>query len=212
MTTEKMNIHEALTELKMLEKRIPAETKAVVWVLANKHSNTQSNGVKLADVTDRVLSQKQKVLDLIRRRDAIKRAVVQSNAVTKIKVGDAEYTVAEAIDLKNHGMEFLGNLQEQMVRDYRNAERSAQIENANLESRADSYMKTMIGNSDTKNMSAENRATRDAFIVAQTVELVDPIGVLKVAAELDEQINTFMSKVDSALSTSNALTTITVEY
>lgn len=212
MTTETMNVHEALTELKMLEKRIPAETKAVVWVLANKHSNTQINGVKLTDVVERVESQRKKVLDLIRRRDAIKRAVVQSNAVTKITVAGAEYTVAEAIDLKNHGMEFLGNLQEQMVRDYRNAERSAQIENANLESRADSYMKTMIGNSDTKNMSAENRATRDAFIVAQTVELVDPIGVLKVAAELDEQINTFMSKVDSALSTSNALTTITVEY
>lgn len=212
MTVETMNVHEALTELKMLEKRIPAETKAVVWVLANKHSNTQINGVKLTDVVERVESQRKKVLDLIRRRDAIKRAVVQSNAVTKITVAGAEYTVAEAIDLKNHGMEFLGNLQEQMVRDYRNAERSAQIENANLEARADSYMKTMIGNSDTKNMSAENRATRDAFIVAQTVELVDPIGVLKVAAELDEQINTFMSKVDSALSTSNALTTITVEY
>lgn len=212
MTTETMNVHEALTELKMLEKRIPAETKAVVWVIANKHANTMVNGVKLTDVVARMQSQKQKVLDLIHRRDAIKRAVVQSNAVTKVTVAGVEYTVAEAIDLKNHGMEFLGNLQEQMVKDYRLAERNALSENLNLESRADSYMKTMIGNSDTKNMSAENRATREAFIEAQTVELVDPIGVLKLAAELDEQINTFMSKVDSALSTSNALTTITVEY
>ncbi len=212
MTVETMNVHEALTELKMLEKRIPAETRAVVWAIANKHANTVVNGVKLTEVTDRIKSQYQKVRDLIRRRDAIKRAVVQSNAVTKINVAGAEYTVAEAIDLKNHGMEFLGNLQERMVDDYRRAERSAQVENANLESRADAYMKTMIGNSDTKNMSAENRATRDAFIAAQTMELIDPIGVLTVAAELDEQIGVFMSKVDSALSTSNALTTITVEY
>ena len=212
MTAETMNVHEALTELKMLEKRIPAETRAVVWVIANKHANTMVNGVKLTDVTERIKSQYQKVRDLIRRRDAIKRAVVQSNAVTKVTVAGVEYTVAEAIDLRNHGMEFLGNLQEQMVKDYRLAERNAQNENFNLESRADSYMKTMIGNSDTKNMSAENRATRDAFIAAQTVELVDPIGVLTLAAELDEQINTFLSKVDSALSTSNALTTITVEY
>lgn len=212
MSVETMNVHEALTELKMLEKRIPAETKAVVWVIANKHANTMVNGVKLTDVTERIKSQYQKVRALICRRDAIKRAVVQSNAVTKVTVAGVEYTVAEAIDLRNHGMEFLGNLQEQMVKDYHLAERNAQNENFNLESRADSYMKTMIGNSDTKNMSAENRATRDAFIEAQTVELVDPIGVLTVAAELDEQINTFMSKVDSALSTSNALTTITVEY
>lgn len=212
MTVETMNVHEALTELKMLEKRIPAETRAVTWVLANKHSNTQINGVKLTDAADRIKSQWQKVRDLIRRRDAIKRAVVQSNAVTKITVAGAEYTVAEAIDLKNHGMEFLGNLQERMVDDYRRAERSAQIENANLESRADAFMKTMIGNSDTKGMSEENRAARAKFITEQTMELVDPIGVLTVAAGLDEQIGVFMSKVDSALSTSNALTTITVEY
>lgn len=212
MTVETMNVHEALTELKMLEKRIPSEIKAVTWVLANKHSNTQINGVKLADVTERIDSQKKKVLDLIRRRDAIKRAVVQSNAETKITVAGVEYTVAVAIDLKNHGMEFLGDLQERMVDDYRRAERSAQVENAGLEARADAFMKTMIGNSDTKGMSEENRAARAKFIAEQTVELVDPIGVLKVAAELDEQIGTFMSKVDSALSTSNALTTITVEY
>lgn len=212
MTVETMNVHEALTELKMLEKRIPAETREVFWVIANKHANTMVNGVKLTDVTERIKSQYQKVRDLIRRRDAIKRAVVQSNAETKITVAGVVYTVAEAIDLKNHGMEFLGNLQEQMVNDYRRAERNAQVENAGLEARAEAFMKTMIGNSDTKNMSAENRATREAFIAEQTVELVDPIGVLKVAAELDEQINTFMSKVDSALSTSNALTTITVEY
>lgn len=212
MTIETMNIHEALTELKMLEKRIPAEIKEVVWVVANKHSSPMVNGVKLADYNDRVKSQYQKVSDLIRRRDAIKRAVVQSNAVTVVTIAGVEYTVAEAIDRKNHAMEFLSDLQEQMVADYRRAERSAQMENANLEARADQYMKTMIGNSDTKGMSAENRATRDAFIAAQTVELVDPIGVLAVATELVEQIGVFMSKVDSALSTSNALTTITVEY
>ena len=212
MTTETMNIHEALVELKMLDKRIPAETKAVVWVLANKHANTVINGVKVSDVKERVQAQHQKVRDLIRRREAIKRAVTNSNAVTKITVAGVEYTVAEAIEMKNHGMEYWGNLREAIVRDHRNAERTAQIENASLDSRADSYMKTMIGNSDTKGMSEENRASRAKFIEDQTVELVDPIGALKVAAELDEQINSFMTKVDSALSTSNATTIITVEY
>lgn len=207
-----MNIHEALVELKMLDKRIPAEITAVTWVVANKHANTVINGVKLTEVKERILAQQQKVCDLIRRRTAIKRAVVQSNADTKITVAGVEYTVAEAIEMKNHGMEYLDTLKTRMCMDYKNAERTAQLENTSLENRADQYMKTMIGNSDTKGMSEENRASRAKFIEDQTVELVDPIGVLKVAGELEEQIGAFMSKVDSALSTSNALTTITVEY
>ena len=44
------------------------------------------------------------------------------------------------------------------------------------------------------------------------MELVDPIGVLKVIEQLNEQINAFEVNVDSALSVSNALTTIDVTY
>jgi hypothetical protein len=44
------------------------------------------------------------------------------------------------------------------------------------------------------------------------MELVDPIGALKVIEALDEEVTSFMTNVDAALSVSNALTKITVEY
>lgn len=70
----------------------------------------------------------------------------------------------------------------------------------------------MIGNTDVKGMTDEVKRLRDEFIKAQTMELVDPIGVLKVIEQLNEQINAFEVNVDSALSVSNALTTIDVTY
>ena len=39
MTTETMNIHQALVELKTLNKRIESAIREGEWVVANKHSN-----------------------------------------------------------------------------------------------------------------------------------------------------------------------------
>ena len=76
------------------------------YVIANKHSNEKIQGKTINDFKDHMKACHNKVTDLINRRNAIKRAVVLSNATTKIKVGNEEYTVAEAIEMKNHGMEF----------------------------------------------------------------------------------------------------------
>lgn len=100
MTTEKMTIHKALCELKTLDARITKCIGETEYVFANKHSNDKVNGMTVAAYCDEIKSGYQRVTDLIKRRDAIKRAVVLSNAVTKVTVGGKEYTVAEAIEMK----------------------------------------------------------------------------------------------------------------
>lgn len=104
MTTEKMTIHKALCELKTLDARITKSIGETEYVFANKHSNDKVNGMTVAAYCDEIKSGYQRVTDLIKRRDAIKRAVVLSNAVTKVTVGGKEYTVAEAIEMKNRGV------------------------------------------------------------------------------------------------------------
>ena len=198
MTTENMRVHEALVELKTLDKRIDDAITDTNWVLANKHSNTKVGGIEVKDYIEEVKSRYQKVRDLIRRRDAIKRAVVASNAATKVTVAGVEYTVAEAIDRKNHGILLLNKLMKNLARDYTTAKRMADVENGqSLESRADQYVRSLIGNTDVKGM---------------TTELLDPIGAQKEIERMEEEITTFMSQVDSALSVSNAITVIEVNY
>jgi hypothetical protein len=213
MTKETMNVHQALAELKMMDKRIQAATREPEWVVTNKHSNTKINGVEVDKVKEDIKSKHQKVLDLIHRRDAIKRAVVNSNAVTKVTVAGKEYTVAEAIDRKNNGVEYLKNLVLRMNHDYLTAKSNADRANGSeLERRADDHVRIMVGNSDMKGATSEAVRLRNEFIVAQTTDIIDPIGVVGEMEKLNEEVNSFLMNVDAALSVSNALTVITVEY
>lgn len=208
-----MNVHQALAELKMMDKRILAAVREPEWVITNKHSNTKINGIEVKEVVEGIKSKYQKVLDLIHRRDAIKRAVVNSNAVTKITVAGKEYTVAEAIDRKNNGVEYLKNLVLRVNHDYTMAKTNADRANgADLERRADDHVRIMLGNSDMKGATAEAVRLRNEFILAQTTDIIDPIGALAEIEKLNEEVNSFLMNVDAALSVSNAVTTIVVEY
>lgn len=213
MTTEKMNIHQALVELKTLDKRIMAAIQEGTYVVANKHCNAKIHGVPVKEFSDHVKSHYQKVTDLIARCDAIKRAVVNSNAVTKVEIAGKTYTVAEAIDMKNHGVDRLRSVLAKLSRDSQIAQR--EVDSANgfeLERRADEHIRNMFGNTDVKGAAEEVKNARAEFIAAQTMELVDPIGIQKEIARLNEQIYEFEVNVDAALSVSNALTIIEITY
>ena len=213
MTTETMNIHQALVELKTLDKRIEAAINEGEWVVANKHSNTKISGVDLKEFAENIKSRHQKVASLIARAEAIKRAVVNSNAVTKVLVAGKEYTVAEAIEMKNNGVERKKKLIFRLHTDYAHAKAAADRANGpELERRADDYIRTMLGTTDVKGMTAEVQRMREEFITAQTMELVDPIGALEQMEALNEEITAFETNVDAALSVSNALTNIEVSY
>lgn len=213
MTTETMTIHKALCELKTIDARISKEINSGPFVVANKHSNTKISGVDVSEFCEQIKSRMQSVNDMIKRRNAIKCAVVQSNAVTTVTVAGKEYTVAVAIDMKNNGMQYLKYWLQKMTTDYNKAQREANAANGDiLEQRADDYIKTMYGNTDMKNASEEAKKSRAEFIAAQTYELVDPIKIVASMEEIENHINQFMVEIDSALSVSNAVTTITIEY
>jgi hypothetical protein len=213
MTTETMNVHQALCELKTLDRRIEKAIQTPEWVATNKHSNVKIDGVAIKEWEADVKAKYQKAMDLIRRRDAIKRAVVNSNAVTKVLVAGVEYTVAEAIDKKNHGTQFLSMMARRLAHDHAQAKMIAERENGSrLEDRADVYVKSLIGNTDTKGMTDEIKKRRDDFIAAQTMDILDPIGALKEVERLEDEVSAFLTNVDAALSVSNAVTNIVVEY
>lgn len=213
MTTEKMTVHEALCELKTLDARIDKAIQGCSFVFANKHANTKVSGLPLSAFCEEVKRHYQSAKDLISRRDAIKRAVTMSNASTKVAIGDKEYTIAEAIEMKNHGIPMLQKLLKKLDSDNQKARRSADNNNGDyLEERADGYVKSLYGNVDMKGASDEIKKVRADFIAAQTTEVVDPIGVVSEMDDLSKRIDGFSVKIDSALSVSNALTEITVTY
>lgn len=210
---EKMTIHKALCELKVIGERINKALNAVPFVVPNEHGNKKIKGVPVEECVAQIKSSYQSAMDLINRREAIKRAVVKSNAVTIVKIGEKEYTVAEAIDMKNNGMDYIKVLRRKLVDEVQMAKRNADMANGrNLEDRADGYIKNLYGSTDMKNLAEEAIEAREAFIKQHTTELVDPLDAVKLSMDLEAQFYDFMSEVDAALSVSNAITEIEITY
>lgn len=213
MTTETLTIHKALAELKLLDDRIEKAINDGVYCIANKHSNSKINGIPVGDFTKVMQGGYDKASDLIKRRNAIKRAVVLSNASTKVSVGGTEYTVAEAIEMKNHGIELDTDLMNAMRRHYDAAQAKIKQENGkDLEDRADQYVIAIYGQKEGKTNSADIEKVKKDFLEANSYELLDPLKILDKIEELEKKIHNFTTEVDAALSVSNALTEITIEY
>lgn len=217
MTTEKMTVHKALAELKVIDDRINKAISEGVYVIANKHSNEKIQGMTIEQFKEKMKASHQKVTDLINRRNALKRAVVLSNATTKIKVGNDEYTVAEAIEMKNHGMEFKTNY----MRTIASQNLSAQADiNRNsgeaIEKRAEQYVLSVIqAQPKDAKMAIDSdamQALRKDYIKNNTYDLIDPLKVNDIIEKMTDEINEFNTEVDAALSVSNALTVIEFEY
>ena len=211
MIQETMTIHEALSELKMLDNRITRKIRAIQFCAANRHSNTKINGETIDKFKENVVSEYQSVRDLIKRRAAIRNALSRSNATTTVTVAGHEYTVAEAIEMKKTGVELIKSLRDTIQRHFSSARDGVEEENDALEERADRYVNGLFSNKDKANKD-DMKATRDAYITSNTFELIDPINARDEIDKLSTQVETFEHEVDSKLSVSNAITTITISY
>lgn len=208
---QEMTIHEALSELKTIDARIYKKGAEFRACVANKHSNTKIGGVPIEDFVADNKEKYQSVRDLINRRIAIKKAVVLSNANTMVRIGDNEYTVAEAIEMKRSGIDLYKTVLQRIQSQYSDASMRCDQQNRDLEDKANAYAIQMYGDGDKKNISNENvKKAHDSFVEANVFETVETIDCKKEMKELEGIVNTFLNEVDAALSVSNAITKIEI--
>lgn len=210
MTKETMNIHKALCELKILDDRINRAVDDCRYVGVTKIVSKRVGSQTVEAFSESVKDGYKSAMDLIKRRQAIKTAVVKSNATTTVVIGGNTYTIAEAIEMKNHGLDGEKRMLRYMVSRLAEAEALINRTRSDLESRADAFIRDQTGSKESK--TEDLLKMRQDYIAMQDVELVDPLHIREIIKTLDEKINTFMSEVDSALQTSNANTEITIEY
>ena len=101
----KMTVTRALAELKTLEKRITKVTGECEVIKVRRKEDKWD----VQEFNRGAQSTYQSAVDLIARRDEIKRRVLQSNAVTKVRIGKEDMTIAEVIDRKQ-AIKFKKNL------------------------------------------------------------------------------------------------------
>ena len=213
MTTETMTIHKGLAELKLLESRICKSIDEARFCGATKHSAEKINGITREDFATNAQSSWDKANNLINRYMALKRGINLSNAQTKVVINGVEYTVAEAIAMKDRGITFDNYLLHEMQKQLVNTERAILTANGSeLEKRADTYITSLYGAKESKTNSAEIEKQRADFITSNTFDLIDPLDLKAKIEDVQAKIDAFTTEVDAALSVSNAITEITIEY
>ena len=131
-TKEVMSVHKALAELKVLDSRIGNAILSGDFVITKKNNQDTVKGKTAEQYKVKATEAFQKASDLILRRNAIKNAVVISNAKTTVRIGDNEYTVAEAIEKKNHGMDFYIQLRDVLRQQFAKQKSELEKHNASL--------------------------------------------------------------------------------
>lgn len=210
---ETMTVHKALCELKILDDRILKAIQAC-QIVGVKKTVARVIGSKTVDQfkADEIANYTS-AADLIKRYNAIKRAVALSNATTEVVIGGEKYTVAEAIAMKNHGLTHKTLLRNRIANTLTDAEYTIKRNNDQAEIKADEHIQKNFGTKDTAKLP-DLIAERQRYLESISVELVDPLegGAKQILENLDKEISDFTVEVDAALSVSNATTNIEIEY
>lgn len=205
--SEQISITRALAEIKTLDARIVKATNERYVEMSVGGSVVGSN--RSEDETKAAIKQKfQSFTDLVKRRNALKCAIVSSNANTKVKIGDKEMLVAEAIERKN-SIAF----EEQMINNLRSQYRTAisKVESTNVQAnqRLDQMIEVNLGK-DRKASADDYDVIAKPFMAKNEAKLIDPLDLETLAQQLQNDVDEFKLNVDFALSEINAVTKITV--
>ena len=213
MTTETMTITKALSELKILGKRIRDEITSTTFCDANKHVMRTIRGKSIAAAQAEMQGSYDKIVSLINRNNAIKKAVTKANAETYVKIGDEQMTIAEAIYMKQTGIELMRQLLMVMTSQYTKARTTIERNNGDaLTQNCEAYIVKLFGAGDNKSVSADIEAAKAKYIEENTVDLIEGVDTAKAIETLKNKIDTFEANVDAAITVANATTTIEISY
>jgi hypothetical protein len=200
-----ISVTQGLAELKLLDKRINKELSYVFWAkVSTKNSRVDEVALKKS-----AQAEYQSYMDLVKRRDTIKRAIVLSNATTPVSIGTKwSGTVAEAIEHKA-SLAYKKSLLDKIKRCMTTVDSEYASASEALERRLDGLLSSELGK-DVKTNPDTITALRQSFLETNKVEIVDPLDLVNMAKELGDEIDAFETNVDWVLSEANGKTLITV--
>lgn len=205
-----ISITRALATLKALDAKIVKQTERLDTVAV---TDGQGDFRKLVgklgtidDFSSKAATQVQSLTDMLNTRDALKAAIIQSNAVTTITIGGKEITVAQAIEQKRSII-----LRQNLLTKVKS---QVNLGNALLVKRTAEFESGLSVKLDT--LLGRDRATKGEEVEGITKplrergepSLLDPVGMVAYSEKLETEIDDFLTEVDFALSESNSRTEV----
>ena len=216
----KMLVTQALDERDLLVKKIRDKISKASFVDVKKRNEEKVlNGqVSKKEFEKQAKASFQQIGDLIENYTKIDAAIIASNANTWVETSYGKFTVAAAIALRSRLDErgayadegtFEDNLAFKMNEEYSESIRMADAKNKLLADTAEQMRLSILGK-DTKTKEEKPLEVVEAYVKENTMELVDPLGILKKTEEIREKQQTLLSELNTQIKVSNATTFIEV--
>ena len=209
MKTETMSIHKGLANLKLIDKKVLDFENESFGTMFNS-IQLEKNKAKVEATKARMKSKYQAWQDLLKRRAAIKSAIVLSNAVTEINIDGNKMTVAEAIDRKNN-MEYEERLFGAVAKAINVDTRVESFNQGLVDQATEEVLRVLGGDKQKLQTETFNTMVKD-LIAAKEKVFITGFNVYKEFDSMRDEIDLFKSNVDFLLSESNTITQITIEY
>jgi hypothetical protein len=203
-----ISAHRILAELKIIGDRIAEASREPFISYYVGDEGTPSGYKSVKEFEEKAKAKWQKVNDLIKRRNVLKKALIASNATTKIVVAGKEMTVAEAIDRKD-SISLETSLFNQLRGQYGNVVNRIEGERRILDTQINKRLED-AGGKDKKVTTEDEENIIRMSKKRYEPHFVDPIDAAKVVDEMWEEIRNFELEVDTALSEINARTMIEI--
>ena len=202
----KMTITRVLAEINLTEKKISKLLEKPLFAGYQIKDGLVNKCIDVKEFNNNAKATYQAVKDLIQRRKDLKKALIQSNAITTVTIGNNTYTVADAIERKNSlgfEIDLLSSLKNSL------AIVNDRVDSINLRVNQDLHdlLKHKF-QSATENVDLE--AIANVYKENNYAKAVDPLKVADIIVVLENQIDEFKSEVDLVLSESNSITTVEI--
>ena len=210
--TETMKVLEAIGQLKIQEDRIEKALVSLDVVAANRVTAKKVNGITKEEFERNAKSSFDSVTSLLKRYMALKEAINQFNAATKITVCGKEMTVATALYQKEWGINQRKKVLNYLTTLLVKAEERVRIENGDkLDAAAERNAKQNF-EGDPKSDAKEYLKFLEDYKDDHMYELIDPLKIREKIEKMSKDISDFEAGVDTQIQIANATTDITIEY
>lgn len=214
MAKSKITVTRALVELKRLDARIAQAirtgTFSAVQVGQGDKAKVLHSAKQVSTVRGEINASFQSVESLLKNRVAVKSAIVASNAVVMVTLGEASMTVAEAIDLKATlplRKQLITEVKSQMAK----AKQAAEVSNTRMESEINTQIQALLGADKAKHEPATLKMITDTQKGMKEQTLIAEDLVVEKLKTLEADLLNIETELDFVLSESNALTSVEVD-
>jgi len=204
---EKMTIHRALSELKLIDAKIEKQINEVLPSGILQKGKLVNGYIQETEFEKAAKSKYDSVNDLINRKNQIKSAIVAANGVTQVKVAEKQMTIADAINFKAV-IKFKKKLIETLKQRHKQAVGELNKHNEAVNQNVQRILEATFGKENVKVGKEDVEAVRKPYLEANEFHLFDPLKVDETVEKLEKEVSEFEAEVDAVLSEINAITII----